>query len=113
MEIEKHKGGKEPVKAGSELNDGLGALHNSVCQTRGHECEEVDHLWVAIRAWKEEEKLWREREMDLVSRFEKLAIIFEEEVQPYLPPYPGATYADGMNCMARNCARIAREMFSA
>ena len=25
MEIEKHEGGKEPVKAGSELNDGLGA----------------------------------------------------------------------------------------
>lgn len=33
---------------------------------------------------------------------ERLARIFEEEVQPYLPPRPGATYADGMNFMALN-----------
>lgn len=40
---------------------------------------------------------------------ERLARILEEEVQPYLPPTPDATYADGMNFMALNCARIVRE----
>ena len=49
------------------LNERLGALHDSVCQTRGHECEEVDALYAKLESWKKEEEIWREREMDIVA----------------------------------------------
>ena len=84
----------ETPAVGSELSAGLGAVHDSVCQTRGHDCEEVDHLWVAIRAWKEEEKLWKERELGLVAKIESLLPYIHHHKHCYKGGNDNATVID-------------------
>ena len=97
---------KEEVTAGSGLSEWLDAA------LKLHE----ERFRRIMDSWLREETTWIALDVERIrlrGEIEKLARVFEEEVQPYLSPRPGATYADGMNDMARNCARIARETLSA